>query len=232
MQAIASADALGLAGLTVSMPFKQVVMASLDRVDDAAETIGAVNTVVFAEGRRIGFNTDWYGAVKALEELTPIAGKKVLVIGSGGAAKAIAYGIRSRQGELFNTNRTAEKAAELAAATHGTQLDYEDVHRVISEMDIVINATSAGFMGSNHDQRMERIEFGSHQIVMDIVFSPVETRLLCAAKRQGATVLPGYKMLIHQALMQCRLWLDVSIDDYSVTEQELLKCCGQHLDKE
>ncbi|WP_437886395.1 shikimate dehydrogenase family protein [Sorangium sp. So ce307] len=111
--------ALGIRGLGVSMPYKQAVIPLLDEIDPVAARIGAVNTIVNDEGRLRGYNTDWIGAVRALEEVTQLGGARVLLLGAGGAARAVAFGLAERGAAITIANRDLEKARQLAAAVGG-----------------------------------------------------------------------------------------------------------------
>lgn len=217
----AGTQALGLTGFSVSMPHKQAIMPLLDRIDTTAREIGAVNTVVCADGQWCGYNTDWYGAVEALKEKTAIAGKKVLLLGAGGAAKAIAYGIKAEGGELFIANRTHAKAETLAEQFDATLLHWNALAAAPS-FDIIVNATAIGFMArqdAGHPLPPALLRPG--QVVFDIVFSPIETALLKDAAGRGAVTVPGYKMFIHQAILQFKLWLGAELKDTTPIERAM-----------
>ena len=114
--AIDGIRALGIHGVSVSKPFKETVLGHLNRIDPIARAIGAANTILNDAGSLIGFNSDWIGAVNAIEEISPIHGKKVVIVGAGGAARAIAYGVKARGGQVEVFDRTAERARILATA--------------------------------------------------------------------------------------------------------------------
>lgn len=206
--AIRGMRALGIRGLGISMPFKQAVIPLLDELETIAATIGAVNTVVNEGGRLIGHNTDWIGAMRALEENDPkitVAGARVLLIGAGGAARAIAFGVKERGGTLTIANRDIEKARLLSAETGGEARGLDELGRA-GNHDIVINATSAGMLEVDPRSLVPEEAMREGLTVMDIVYKPIDTELLKAARRRGARAIHGGRMLLHQAARQFELY--------------------------
>ncbi len=204
--AIAAMRGGGLQGLNVTMPHKDAVADLVDELDESAESIHAVNTVVrMSDGRLRGYSTDGEGLLRAIRinaNWDP-AGKKVCVLGAGGAARsAIDAFTRAGVASIFVVNRTVEKATqaigESKVAVVGSQ-------RNIEECDIVFNATSVGMGTDESLVSPELLHEG--QLVIDAVYHPLETRLLRDAKSRGATVLDGLWMLIHQACVAQALWL-------------------------
>ncbi|MGD0994277.1 MAG: shikimate dehydrogenase [Candidatus Bathyarchaeia archaeon] len=213
--AISGMRALTIHGLNVTMPHKSTVINYLDEIDQASKTIGSVNTILNKAGRLFGFNTDGIGALKALREngVEP-RGKKVLLLGAGGAARAIAYTLAQEADELVILNRTAKPATELTnllkkafnkkvianALTPGTIKDN------LVDSDVLINATSVG-MKPNANQTPVAPEWLKADLaVMDIVYSPVETKLAKDAKAVGAKVVSGVEMLIYQGAASFEIW--------------------------
>lgn len=204
--AIAAMRSGGLQGLNVTMPHKDAVADLVDELDESAESIHAVNTVVrTSDGRLRGYSTDGEGLLRAIRinaNWDP-AGKKICVLGAGGAARS-AVDAFSRAGvaSIFVVNRTAEKAVQAIGdsnvAVVGSQSN-------IHECDIVFNATSVGMGTDESLVSAELLHEG--QLVIDAVYHPLETRLLRDAKSRGATVLDGLWMLIHQACVAQVLWL-------------------------
>ncbi len=201
--AIAGARVLGIRQLAVSIPHKEVVMQYLDEIDSVARTIGAVNTITRHGERLVGANTDWIGAVRALERETTLAGKRAVVLGSGGAARAVVYGLLARGASVTVLNRTLEKARSLAhslgASAAGLLTDLDP-----TSYDLLINTTRVGLRSDESPIPAEKI--APYTIVMDAVYDPVETRLLRDAKARGATTIGGKWWLIEQAVEQIRLW--------------------------
>jgi len=213
--AMSSMRSLGIHGLNVTMPHKNAVINYLDEIDSRAKFIGAVNTILNDDGKLIGFNTDSVGALKALKENgVDINGKKLLLLGAGGAAKAIAFQAAQEVEELRILNRTAEKAKRLAEVLRrkfngmikGNSLSANLIKEELKDSDILINATSVG-MHPNIDQSLVDPEWLRPDLcVMDIVYNPIETRLAKDAKAMGAKVISGIDMLIYQGAASFEIW--------------------------
>jgi len=204
--AMAGVRALGIQGLSVTVPHKEAVMAYLDELDPVARRIGAVNTVVRKGGQLKGLNTDWLGAVKALqEEVAKLTGKQVLLIGAGGAARAILAGLREMGARVHVANRTEEKAKRLSEPFGATWSGLEIPEDL--SFDILINTTTLGMAGENQDKMpVSEAVIKKADIVMDIVYSPLETKLLKTAKTLSKTTVNGLRMLLHQAVAQFEIW--------------------------
>lgn len=203
--AIAGMRALGIRGLGIAVPYKVDVMALLDTIDPLAAHIGAVNTVVNDDGVLTGYNTDAAGAVGALEEVTSIDNKRVLLVGAGGAARAVAYALREKGASLHIVNRTPERAAALAAALGASSGTLGDAHD-LGRFDIVVNCSAAGMKEYGAASPIPAQAISPTLVVMDIVYKPVATELVAAARRAGATTVHGGRMLLHQALRQFELY--------------------------
>ena len=139
--AVQSMRKMGIHGLTCTIPHKVEVMKYLDEIDETARKIGAVNTVLNKNGKLIGFNTDWLGVVIPLEKITTLLDKKVLVLGAGGAARAVVFGLLKRGSKVSIFNRTKQKAIDLAKEFNCQEIDL-NVESEISNFDIIINTTS------------------------------------------------------------------------------------------
>jgi shikimate dehydrogenase len=207
--AITGMRALGIRGFGISMPYKQAIMPLLDALDPLAARIGAVNTVVNDEDRLTGYNTDCVGAVRALEEVRPLAGARVLLLGAGGAAKAVAHGLADRGASVTIANRSLDKAEALASDVGGRARGLDEAARA-GDYEVVVNATSLGMgeVGAGSPVPEEAIAAGS--VVMDIVYKPIDTALCLAAQRRGARVIHGGRMLLYQAARQFELYTGVS----------------------
>ncbi len=206
-QAADSIRSLNIDGVSVTIPHKEALIPFLDEIDRFASEIGAVNTVRNEAGRLIGTNTDWIGAVKALEEKTALGGKRAVVLGAGGSARAVVYGLSERGARVHVANRTIEKAERLAREFSCSFSGLDDEKALFG--DILINTTSVGMAsgGSPGDEiPVEPDVTGRFSVVMDIVYSPLETRLLKEAGARGARVIDGLRMLLHQALAQFQFW--------------------------
>lgn len=196
---------LEIRGLTCTIPHKTEVIKYLDDVDEIAKKIRAVNTVVNEDGILKGYNTDWLGVVTPLTRLTSIKGKKVALIGAGGAARAISYGMIQKGAALTIYNRTKKAAEELAKETGGQAASFEDLANVQSA-DIIINATPLGMSPHHHETPIKKEYITSNHIVFDAVYNPYETRLLQEAKEKKAKIIHGIEMLLYQGTAQFELY--------------------------
>jgi len=220
-EAVLAVRYLGIRGLGVSMPHKIEIMQYLDAIDETAATIGAVNTVVNDDGHLTGYNTDWIGAMRAIEEQTDIAGKRSVVVGAGGAARAIVYGLVKRQSQVTVYNRSPDKAEKLAedfGVRVGGGLD-ELVS--VENYDILVNATSVGFHAPDESVIPASI-LGQGKVVLDVVFIPPESKLVRDAKSRGCIAISGTRMLIHQARYQFELYTGREAP-FEVMEKALLE---------
>jgi len=213
--AIATARVLKMAGMNVTHPHKIKILSLLDELDESAELVGAVNTIKNDKGRLIGYNTDGAGAVRALEsEAGELAGRRVLLLGAGGAARAIAFSLVKEGAELNIANRTTSRAKELTAAIKrslGTNvgiinLNRKEVVETIKNTDIIINATTIGMHPNVNRTLLTADVMNKGLIVNDIVYEPLQTRLLSEAKKAGARTVTGLGMLIHQAALSFEIW--------------------------
>lgn len=210
----------GIRGVSVTMPHKQEVMKYLDELDETAKVIGAVNTIVNKDGKLIGYNYDWVGAVKPLEKRTSLRGKKIAVLGAGGAARAVVFGLTKSGAKVKIFNRLIDKAKVLAKEFNAIVGDLSKIEE-ISEMDIIVNATSVGM---NEDKSpIDKSLIKKNQIVFDVVYSPLKTKLLKDAKSQGAEIIYGTEMLLYQAVEQFKLYtgLDAPIEEMRKVLEEL-----------
>jgi shikimate dehydrogenase len=214
-KAIEGMKALNIHGLNVTIPHKVKVVGYLDRVDPDAKMIGAVNTILNANGKLEGFNTDGTGAVRAIEESgTSLEGRNVVLIGSGGAARAIAFTFSNRVGKLTILNRHVHKSEKLAielAKKTGRKVYFEGLRkealeRAISEADMLVNATSVGMSPNCDASILDGSLLRRDLVVFDIVYNPPETKLLKEATSIGAKAVNGIGMLVHQGAEAFRIW--------------------------
>ncbi len=226
--ALQGARSLEIKGLNVTIPHKTAVIPYLDEVDQAAKLIGAVNTIKFTKNRAKGYNTDGLGAVKALEEITPVKDKKVVIMGAGGAARALAFQlVLNGIGDLVIANRTREKAVQL---TRDIQDKLEFAPKVtglqeveLSSTDILINTTAVGMYPYQDQPPLIRGEAMHPELVVnDVIYNPLQTNLLKEAESVGARTLNGTKMLIYQGMESFRIWTGVT-PPVEVFETSLMK---------
>ena len=202
---VAEARALGLQGVSVTIPHKEAVLRHVTKLDEAAADIGAVNTLVFAaDGATHGYNTDEPGALDALEALEPMRGRKALVLGAGGAAKGVVCGLVRRGASVTIANRTRERADELAQATDSQAVDWDA--RGTADYDVLVNCTSIGMHPKIDETPLPAERLRSGAIVFDTVYNPVETRLLREAGERGCRVVVGTEMFVRQAARQFELF--------------------------
>jgi shikimate dehydrogenase len=216
--AIKGAKSLNIKGLNVTIPHKTEVIKHLDSLDKAAELIGAVNTVKFDENGAIGFNTDGIGAVKAIEEISSVKNKKVIILGAGGAARAVAFQILIEgAGSLIIANRTPENAlilqkdlidklnADVKTVDFGEKLENE-----LLDADILINTTPIG-MYPNIDQEplVKAGMMHKNLVVNDLVYNPSKTCLLKECEKANAEAISGIKMLIYQGRESFKIWTGI-----------------------
>jgi shikimate dehydrogenase len=213
--AISGVKSLGVHGLNVTMPHKNAVIQYLDEIDSTARLIGAVNTILNNKGRLKGYNTDGSGALKALEENgVSLEGKKLLLLGAGGAGKAIAFHAAQEVKELTILNRTAQKAKELAEVLRkkfnkkisGNPLSAQLIKEELEDADILVNATSVGMYPDVDRSLVDPGWLRPDLCVMDIVYNPIETKLAKEAKAVGAKVVSGVEMLVYQGATSFEIW--------------------------
>jgi shikimate dehydrogenase len=200
---------LGIKAVGVTIPYKIDVLPYLDELDSDARRIGAVNAISNNNGKLLGANTDGKGAVKALREVTGIAGKKVVLLGAGGAARAIAFALADEGGNLVIVNRAKDAAEALAKAV---DCKYETVDKLEQELKsthIVINATSVGMVPAENESLVKKELLSSELIVMDLVSDPKETKLLREAKERGCKIVYGDRMLFWQGVLKFEIYTGV-----------------------
>jgi shikimate dehydrogenase len=207
--------ALGIQGLNVTMPHKTAVLSFLDEVDQTAKSLKAVNTVKNEDGKLFGFNTDGVGAMAALKENgVELEGKKIMLLGAGGAARAIGFALAEQASELSILNRSIQPAAELAdllyqkfnSKVFAYALSPLTVRGALVDADLLINATSVGMEPNANDSLVDPKWLKPDLAVMDIVYNPIETKLAKNAKNAGAKVVSGVEMLIYQGVASFEIW--------------------------
>ncbi|MGQ9693789.1 MAG: shikimate dehydrogenase [Thermodesulfobacteriota bacterium] len=204
-KAIEGMRGLGISGMSVTIPFKTEIIPFLDELDELTKQIQAVNTLQNKGGKILGFNTDWLGAIQSLKEKSDLQDKKALLLGAGGAARAIAFGLKKEGCEIFIFNRSQEKGEKLAKELRATYLRKFPTIKEINP-EIVINATSVG-MVPHEDQSPYPINLLQEgMVVMDIVYHPRQTKLLREAEARGCQTVEGIEMLARQAAAQTEIW--------------------------
>ena len=213
--ALHGARDMGLAGLNLTVPHKVAALDIVDETDHSARKLGAINTVCIDNNRLRGFNTDGYGFSKAIKEEFNLSlkGKRVLVLGAGGAGRTIAIqsGLDGAA-RVYIANRTAERiepiARELAAAKvecHALPLKSTDIARISPEIDLLVNATTVG-LAPGDSLGLEPDIFSPKLFVYDTIYRPAETELLRMAAAAGAKAANGLSMLLHQGAKSFEIW--------------------------
>lgn len=204
--ALLGARAMGFSGLNLTIPLKEkALMIGVLEPDPLARAIKAVNTISFSDRGILGYNTDGWGASLALQEAgVSVRGKKVLIIGAGGAARAIAYTLKQEGSEILIANRSLKRAEELAAQIGAEGYDISDLKSLAARSEIIINCTSVGMRGGD-PRLLEPDSFHEGQAVFDIVYNR-ETELLQDARRAGAVALDGVMMLVYQGARALEIW--------------------------
>jgi 3-dehydroquinate dehydratase/shikimate dehydrogenase len=193
-----------LSGLSVTMPFKQEILEHLQKTDPLSEKIGACNTVVRSQdGKLYGFNTDVAAIVRPLEKRLPLRNARVLVIGSGGAARAAVFGLKEKGAEVSILNRTLPTAQKLAREAKAKVAKREQLAK--NTFDVIVNATPIGMRGSKSQTVLQPEEMHA-RLVFDLVYNPIDTPLIKSAREQGIPVITGVEMFVHQGARQFEIW--------------------------
>jgi len=222
--AINGIRSLKIHGFNVTMPHKTSILPLIDEVEKTAAKIGAVNTVKNVNGRLIGYNTDGVGVLKALEKNgISLSGKKIVVLGAGGAGRAVSYALAPIVGELVILNRTQLKAQTLAnelcaeskaTISYGQLNDESSLRHALRDVDVIINATSVGMHPCENETPIDRKLLNAEVTVFDLIYSPLKTRLLKEAEALNAKTLNGLHLLVHQGAESFKIWtaLDAPLD--------------------
>jgi len=200
---------LGIKAIGVTIPYKVDVVPYLDTLDNDAKSIGAVNAIINSNGTLLGANTDGKGAVKALQEVTDITGKKVVLLGAGGSARAIAFAIAEKVKDLVIINRTENAAAALAKPVNCRHKTLDSLEQEIHDAHIVINATSVGMVPTAEESLIEKALLSSKLVIMDLVPNPKETKLLKDAKEKGCQIVYGDRMLLWQGVLKFTVYTGI-----------------------
>lgn len=217
--AVRGIRALGFKGANFTIPHKVAVISLLDRLSKAAELMGAVNCVIREGSELVGENTDGKGFVQSLRDVTDPSGKRVVILGAGGAARAIAVELALNGAAHFTiVNRARERGEELTkllserVAVPADFVEWKGNYEVPADCEVLINATSIG-LGDPHARVPVDVKtLHKGQVVADVIFNPAQTRFLREAAEHGATTLDGLGMLVNQAVIGFKLWTGVAPD--------------------
>jgi len=222
-EAVEGIKALKIKGFNVTAPYKVKIIKYIDEIDKEASLIGAVNTVLNLDGKLIGYNTDGRGFFHSLKKANiDITNKNILIIGAGGAARAIAINLSlNGANKIKIVNRTVDKAKELAnyisykfpqIKTSGDSIKNVEA----SDIDIVINCTSVGMYPYGESLVLNPCVFNKTTTICDIVYKPLYTKFLSIAKKNGYKVITGIDMLLYQGILSNEIWLNKRIDVESI----------------
>jgi len=193
-------------GASITIPFKTEVIPYLDEVERSAQRIGAVNTIGHNEkGGLIGYNTDWIGLVRDVEESMEIRNKTFVILGAGGAARAAVFGIQQRGGKPLVINRTPSRGEATAREFGCPFYPLSEIGNI--RADCLINTTPVGMTPHTGTSPIEKKFLGNFRWVMDVIYNPVQTQLLKDADEAGCTTLYGVGMFVHQGAEQIKLWM-------------------------
>ncbi len=203
--AIRGIRGLPIRGVSITIPLKTAVMPYLDAVDENSLRIGAVNTILNDNnGRLKGYNTDWVGLIRDLEESLEVRGKTFAILGAGGASRAALFGLLKQGGIPIIVNRSSEKGEELAREFGCQFSPLSDIEKI--RADCLINTTPVGMAPDREKSPVGRESLVNFKWVMDIIYNPLETKLLRDAKEAGCIVLTGVGMFVHQGAEQIKIW--------------------------
>lgn len=205
---------LGIRGLSVTIPHKEASLDLMTRAEAAATGIGAINTVIFDGEERLGYNTDYRAAMECLLEAMglnegdeqPLQGKTALILGAGGAARAVGWGIHQKGGKVIFTSRTPERASQLASDIGGTAVPWADRHE--PKVDLLVNATPVGMHPDLDNTPFRGDLINPDSIVFETIYNPERTLLIKDARAAGCQTITGVEMFVRQAAYQYRLFTD------------------------
>jgi len=195
---------LGIRGFSVTIPHKESILKYLDGCDPLAEAIGAVNTVIVRSGGKLyGYNTDYVGILRSLESRMPLPNSRVLILGAGGAAHAVAFGLAQAGSCVYVSSRRPEKAKALAKATGGHTIAWKHLRHEF--FDAILNATPVGMYPNVDQSPLEARELNC-RLVFDTIYNPRQTKLLKLAARRGIETVSGVDMFVAQGTAQWEIW--------------------------
>ena len=230
--AVAGARAMNWKGFNCSIPHKVAVIKYLDGLGESASLIGAVNCVVNRDGKLIGENTDGKGFLKSFLELTSAKGKTIVLLGAGGAARAIAVELAlAGASKFYVVNRSRKRGEELVnLLNEKTESDAEFVewnktYTIPQDADAIINSTSMGMVNTEGKQDLDFDSIRANMLAADVIVNPPQTYFLDEAAKRGATTLQGLGMVVNQAVIGIKYWTGADVDAKDLND-ELLKVLG------
>jgi 3-dehydroquinate dehydratase/shikimate dehydrogenase len=208
---IADCEELEIKGLSITIPHKEAALRGLSSVEGAARDIGAVNTIIFEGGDRRGYNTDYHAAMESIikgigepDSENPVGRRVVLIMGAGGVARAIGYGLKKREADVVLTNRTDARAKQLAQQIGCRWVDWNARHSI--KAHLLVNCTPVGMHPNVDETPFHRHYMRRQMVVFDTVYNPEQTLLIKEARDQGCRTVTGVDMFVRQAAMQFKLF--------------------------
>jgi shikimate dehydrogenase len=192
-----------ISGLNVTIPYKEAVIPFLDELDEVAKTIGAVNVIAFKNGKKIGFNTDAFGFQQSIKPFLTFKHERALILGTGGASKAVEYVFKSIGIDVLYVSRNSEGKAK--------HFLYDDINEhMLNACKVIVNCTPVGTFPAIDEQPNFPYQFLSpDHLVIDLIYNPAKTKFLQNAEAQGAMILNGASMLREQALKSWEIWNEI-----------------------
>jgi shikimate dehydrogenase len=231
-EAVAGAKAMNWRGFNCSIPHKVEVVKYLDSLGESASLIGAVNCAVNRDGKLVGENTDGKGFLKSFLEITPAAGKTIVLLGAGGAARAIAVELALAGAKKFYVvNRSRARGEGLTALLNDKTkanaefVEWNSTYEIPSDADVVINSTSMGMINTEGRQDINFDSIRPGMLAADVIVNPPQTYFLTEAAKRGAITLQGLGMVVNQAVIAIKYWTDVDVDPKDLSD-ELIKVLG------
>ncbi|MCM3091385.1 MULTISPECIES: shikimate dehydrogenase [unclassified Cytobacillus] len=229
--AVKGFKAIRIAGFNVTVPHKEAIIPLLDELDPLAEAIGAVNTVVNQDGMLIGYNTDGSGFVQGLlNQIQSINGKKVLIVGAGGAARAIYFTIAKEGPKLLDIcNRTPQRAEQIKTdcpfQVPSQVLNRQDAEESLETYDLIVQTTSIGMHPEIGQSPLSVHKLKPGAFVSDIIYNPLQTRLLKEAAAKGAGIQNGIDMFVYQGALAFEMWTGIG-PDIEIMREKVLNQLG------
>ncbi len=231
-EAVAGAKAMNWRGFNCSIPHKVEVIKYLDSLGESASLIGAVNCAVNRGGKLVGENTDGKGFLKSFLEITPAAEKTIVLLGAGGAARAIAVELALAGAKKFYVvNRSRARGEDLTALLNDKTkasaqfVEWNSTYQIPLDAEVVINSTSMGMVNTEGRQDINFDSFRPGMLAADVIVNPPQTYFLTEAEKRGATTLQGLGMVVNQAVIAIKYWTGVDVDTKDLSD-ELIKVLG------
>ena len=198
----------GFSGLSVTIPYKEMACRLAEQIDQTAQEIRAANTLRRTNLGWEGINTDWIGALRALSAVVEVSARNALILGAGGAARAVAYGLKRAGANVTISNRCSERGKVLSRQIKSNFIPLNVLAKVVRSFDIVVQCTSVGLEDSGASPIVSDSFFKPEMTVMDLIYSPRWTAFSRAARDAGCTVVSGLDMLLYQGAAQLQWWLE------------------------